>query len=525
MKAFLSILIVGLFSLPVAAQIPVLSSYPSARAVIFLDFDGQTVQGTGWNWSGPIYAQPAGLSSAAVTEIFTRVAEDYRIFNINITTDSTLYASAPVNKRTRVIITPTSQWYGAAGGVAYMGSFTWGDDTPCWVFSALLNNNIKYVAEAASHEAGHTLGLQHQSSFDANCTKTAEYAGGQGSGEISWAPIMGVGYYKNLTTWHIGPNTIGCTSIQNDIEILAGPDNGIGLRSDDHGNKHQQATDVIQNASGFIASGLINTAADKDVFRFRIDNTTHFQLSAIPQNVGGANSGANVDIRISLLNQNGDTLNRYNPSELVSAIVDTSLNSSTYYLVVEGVGNLNLADAESMGFFSLNANFASALPLDDLKLAGNVSNGQHKLYWNWQDLRPVTARIEYSLNGRDFNKLVDINEKIFSYQYEPTRAEAIQYRIRMTNEEGRVYYTNVISLAGIGKAVIRVNQTLVQQELEVWAAVSGEYRLVDLAGRTFLQGKLQSGVNRLHTTQLPKGLFYLQTQCENNKQVFKLIKQ
>lgn len=525
MKALLSILIAGLFSLSAAAQIPVLSSYPSAKAVIFLDFDGQTVQGTGWNWSGPILAQPAGLSSAAVTEIFNRVAEDYRIFNINVTTDSTLYASAPANRRTRVILTPTSQWYGAAGGVSYMGSFTWGDDTPCWVFSALLNNNIKYIAEAASHEAGHTLGLQHQSSYDANCMKTAEYAGGQGSGEISWAPIMGVGYYKNLTTWHIGPNTIGCSSIQNDIDILAGPDNGIGLRPDDHGNKHQQATNVIQNAAGFIASGLINTATDKDVFRFQLNNTTHVQLSAIPQNVGGANSGANIDIRVSLLNQNGDTLNRYNPSDLVSAIVDTTLSNATYYLVVEGVGNLNLADAESLGFYSLNAAFAAALPLDDLKLGGSSANGIHKLFWNWKDLRPATARIEFSANGRDFSRLTDINEKVFSYQYQPSGSGSIQYRIRMTNEEGKVFYSNIVSLATSGTPSIRVSHTVVQQEMEVWASAPGEYRVVDLSGRTLLQGKLQSGMNRVQTIQLPKGLLYLQSQCENEKLVFKLIKQ
>jgi hypothetical protein len=75
--------------------------------------------------------------------------------------------------------------------VSYVGSFTWGDDTPGWVFSGLLNNNIKYIAEAVSHEAGHTLGLQHQSNYDAECTKTSEYGQGQGTGEISWAPIMG----------------------------------------------------------------------------------------------------------------------------------------------------------------------------------------------------------------------------------------------------------------------------------------------------------------------------------------------
>src|SRR4051812_11548701 len=139
------------------------SSFPSAEATIYLDFDGQYITGTGWNWTGPVDAQPASISQGAITEIFNRVAEDYRPFNINITTDSTVYNAAPRYKRMRVVVTSSSSWYGVAGGVAYVNSFTWGDDTPCWVFSSLLSNNTKCIAEACSHEAGHTLGLQHQS--------------------------------------------------------------------------------------------------------------------------------------------------------------------------------------------------------------------------------------------------------------------------------------------------------------------------------------------------------------------------
>src|SRR5687768_11866612 len=79
------------------AQVPVLNSYPSASATVYLDFDGQYVTGTSWNWGGPINAQPATISVTAMQEIFNRVAEDYRPFNINITTDSTVYTNAPFN--------------------------------------------------------------------------------------------------------------------------------------------------------------------------------------------------------------------------------------------------------------------------------------------------------------------------------------------------------------------------------------------------------------------------------------------
>ena len=97
-------------SLSSMSQVPVYNSYPAAAPVIFLDFDGYTVSGTGWNFDGPIYCGGSGLNSTQITEVFNRVAEDYRPFTINITTDSTKYLSAPVNQRTRVVITVTSDW-------------------------------------------------------------------------------------------------------------------------------------------------------------------------------------------------------------------------------------------------------------------------------------------------------------------------------------------------------------------------------------------------------------------------------
>ena len=95
MKTILSVLFGLSVAIGTTAQVPLLNSYPSARATIFLDFDGQIVTGTSWNWSGAINAQPSGFSVDGMTQIFNRVAEDYRIFNINVTTDSTVFAAAP----------------------------------------------------------------------------------------------------------------------------------------------------------------------------------------------------------------------------------------------------------------------------------------------------------------------------------------------------------------------------------------------------------------------------------------------
>jgi hypothetical protein len=193
---------------------------PSGTGVIYLDFTGHTVTGTSWNYTGDIVCTPANLSSTQVDEILASVIEDFSPFDVIITIDEGEYLSAPRYRKTRVVLTETYEWYGQAGGVAFVGSFSWGDNTPCFVFTSLLNYSTKRIREAASHEIGHTLGLYHQASYDANCIKTSEYNRGGCPISCGEAPIMGVAYYEPVGRWWIGPNSYGCNNIQNDINIL-----------------------------------------------------------------------------------------------------------------------------------------------------------------------------------------------------------------------------------------------------------------------------------------------------------------
>lgn len=77
------------------AQVPVFNSLPGADHVIFLDFDGHTVSGSAWNSSfnsgNPIYCASSGYNDTKVETVFKMMAEDYRPFNINITTDSLIF--------------------------------------------------------------------------------------------------------------------------------------------------------------------------------------------------------------------------------------------------------------------------------------------------------------------------------------------------------------------------------------------------------------------------------------------------
>lgn len=525
-----SVLLALLFCshLSLRAQVPVMSSLPSASAVLFLDFDGHTVENTSWNYAGPIYCGASGMTNANITSVFNRVAEDYRPFNINITTDSTKYWAAPVDKRMRVILTVNHEWYGSAGGVAFVGSFTWGDNTPCFVFTAALGvNAVKMISEAAAHEAGHTLGLYHQSTYDANCVKTSEYNYGTGTGEIGWAPIMGVGYYKNFTLWNNGPNPYGCTSYQNDLSVITGS-NGFTFRTDDYQSSFAQATNAPFINNQFTVSGIITQSTDQDMFKFTQPAAGRFVLSAIPYNVGSANEGSNLDLQVTLYNSSQTQLNVYNPGTLLSSVIDSTLNPGTYYLRVEGKGNIYAPNYASLGSYSLQGTYmGSTLPLRRLELSGAVVNERHKLSWLIDaDEQVVEQVLESSTNGRTFSTVTQPSTTDRSYLYAPSISSAVQYRVKVTFDNGHTHYSNVVTLRNVGNDIRpKLLTNLVGSNITVTSPGSFTYEVIDLNGKLTGKGLLVKGMNNIPAASMAGGMYFIRFSDNSNQWTDKFVRQ
>ena len=394
--------------------LPVLSSLPTAQATIFLDFDGQHVQASSWNGGNTLNCAPSGLSDAQITEIFNRVSEDYRPFNINITTDSTKFLAAPLTKRIRIIITPTSGWYTGVGGVSYTGSFTWGDDTPAFVFCDRLGpNNTKMVAECCTHESGHTVGLSHQSKYDSSCILLATYNLGTGTGETAWAPVMGNSYYRNLSGWSNGPTPSGCNADQDNLSIITSL-NGFTYRPDDHSDDPNVNPSAVKiNNSLFTDNGIITTNSDKDVFKFNLTQTGTLHLVAKPFSVGTNDDGADLDVKLELLNSTLHVIHVYDPVDILNVAVDTSLNSGVYYLVVEGAGNNNTTNYGSLGSYTISGTFSplSVTPIKQLLLTGKTDKNKHILNWNIIADEPISSLVlESSANGTTFTSLTTLSQ-------------------------------------------------------------------------------------------------------------------
>ena len=86
---------------------------------------------------------------------------------------------------------------------------------PALVFPEKLANNDRYIAEAAAHECGHTLGLLHDGT-----TAGTEYYAGHGTGATGWAPIMGNSYYQSLTQWSKGEYNLA-NNTEDDLAVIS----------------------------------------------------------------------------------------------------------------------------------------------------------------------------------------------------------------------------------------------------------------------------------------------------------------
>lgn len=495
-----------------SAQVPNLNSYPSATAVIFLDFDGHIVEGTSWNFEGPVVCKGSSLNATQLTEVFNRVAEDYRPFNINVTTDSTVYAAAPAKRRIRVVLTTSSSWYGNAGGVAYNNSFTWGDNTPCFVFTALLNYNVKNIAEAAAHEAGHTLGLNHQAAYDNICNKTSEYNSGTGTGEIGWAPIMGVGYYRNVTLWHYGSNPFGCSYMQDDLGIITRAANGFGFRADDHKGSRTEATQAAFQNNRISVNGIIERPNDVDVIRFDMPAKGKISLSALPFSVASGSTGANVDLQVELVNEKGDSV-IYNPENLLRVSMDTTLPAGTYYLQVLSRGNTYAPDFAMLGSYTLDMQVtAVTLPLHKLELKASSVNSRHKLDWEIvADEAVVAQTVESSVNGTDFQPLSTVETAARNHSYHPGKATTVYYRVRVSFDNGRTHYSNVALLRGSQAVESKpfLVGNVISSNLTVNSPSAFDYAIYDMNGRQVAKGRLTQGLNTVSAGYMTNGMYIL----------------
>ncbi len=396
-----------------------LSSIPTSTYTIYLDFTGHVdSHGTYWQQYGgygeivtPAYDFDSNVDSfsneelKSIYEIWLRVSEDFAPFNVNVTTvEPSLDALIKSDKNDesygiRVCVGGDGSWVAnLCGGIAYVGSFGANSDTPAYIFAGGLNAT-KYLAEAISHEVGHSLGLSHDGD------KNNEYY----YGADDWCAIMGAGHYCSLTQWSKG-EYVDANNFEDDLAIITSR-NGFDYRSDDVGDTITEATSISVDSTGICASGVVERNTDVDFFKFQYDG------GALNLKIGGIEGITNLDALVKLYDGSGELVQTFDPSDSTSATVDMEGRTrGTYFLSVEGTG-LEIAgktiysDYGSLGGYTIVASKVSSQSGDarhrsiptapsDLTL-GTYDATTRRVSLSWKDnsTNETGFRVEYSTDG------------------------------------------------------------------------------------------------------------------------------
>ena len=395
---------------------PIRHSKPGATNVIYLDFNGLTITGTAWNDIPTYVAKPFDKDGDPTTfndqeqsdiiHIWERVAEDYKPFNVDVTTEDPVTFT---NSTGRILITPNvdangvNMPYYTAGGVAWVGVFgsvSYAYYSPALVYSNQLSNNEAYIAEACSHEMGHNMGLSH----DAQTSGNTSYYPGHGSGETSWGPIMGTGYGRNVSQWSKGEYYLA-NNTEDDLAIISGR---LGYQTDDYGDTNGTAAPVAVAGNTISALGVISQTGEADRFSFTT-GAGNVAITASPFRSAVDTYGGNLDIQLELIDAGNNVLSTTNPAATTGLTLNTTLAAGTYYLRITGVGTGTPLSSTPTGYTS----YAS---LGAYNLSGTIAVAAFNKFsaGRYHSLRLNAVSLLYATGTNTYGQLGTGNTTTFS---------------------------------------------------------------------------------------------------------------
>ena len=385
----------GALTIPLAAPIPVTNppiyhSKLGLTNVLFLDFSGHTISNTAWNtsygvkvWRCTAFDIDGDTNTFSDTEqryireIWERVSEDYAVFNVDVTTEQPVKWT---RNTAHALITPTTDSTGkncphyGYGGIAYVDIFgqtncSYNEPksySPAWVAP---QSYLSYsaTAEAASHELGHNMGLSHDGTIINGVTN--EYYYGHDNGSISWAPIMGAAYGKNVSQWSKG-EYYGANQFEDDLAIIASK---LSYRPDDYSNTIAQASSVLTSGGVFSVTGIVERTGDSDIFSFTCIGGT-LVLTGATYRCSEGTWGGNADLVLTLYDSSGSMLASNNPELETKAVITQTVADGKYYLKISPTGAGNPTNSVPTGYTSYGSigpyTISGSIPLPDRNTNG-----------------------------------------------------------------------------------------------------------------------------------------------------------
>lgn len=321
--------------------IPIHNSRPEATAVILLDFDDHKLDSEGTPLPGN---KPFNrlITTEQMTYIWEKVSEYLVYFDINVTTDESVYLAAPLAQNLRVVFRNSSA--NSNSLYAAMALLTDGIHTQVR-FDLNHPYHMPTMADIISttiHEIGHGLNLKHDGGGG-----DGGYYLGDGEGKSHWGPIMGSNYSRRFIQWSIGEYA-GSNNKEDDLQLMQ--DCGqFGYLPDDHSDLADASATDISTTIGPEWDGIIGEKkdlngdgtyeddidVDVDVFAYTANSSGLLEIDVCTKVMTALN------LHVELVNSSGelqDSTALANPIDSPDSKVRCLVDPGTYYLKVAPAG-------------------------------------------------------------------------------------------------------------------------------------------------------------------------------------------
>ncbi|MBK5272968.1 MAG: T9SS type A sorting domain-containing protein, partial [Bacteroidia bacterium] len=235
-------------------------------------------------------------------------------------------------------------------------------------------------------------------------------------------------------------------------------------------------------------------------------------------------------LSVELFKSDMTSIGYYNPSSTLNVAIDTILTPGTYYILVDGVGNNNIPEYGSLGSYSIVAQESPVviLPLRRLELHGSLIGDKHQFDWIIDADEKVTDQVlEISTDGRNFIPLTQASGNIRTYNYKPDFTITVQYRLKVTFESERQYYSNSVTLHGSGSSERPrlLSNFINTSNIAVNSPGNYSYAIYDFTGKTMLKGQLTNGINNITASAMSPGVYMIRFVNGSEQWTDKLVRQ
>jgi len=317
-----------------------LESKPGSSYVIFLDTRNVMSDGT-----------PYDVSKEFIWVTWQIVAASFSMFDVNVTTDLSVYNSAAPSRR--------------GGGTMYRETgrsscaFAFGTSTFCTLYKEA---DAYGQGRTAAHEFGHLLHLNHDGG-----SPGGEYH--EGIADYQWMPIMGNYWFASswgqaLYQWSKGEYS-GASNREDDFAIMQ---SYLPFKADDNTSSKALIVDASGNVNAENNAGQIARNTDSDSFTFTIGDsggTANFVIDRV-EHIGGAM----LDVQASIKNSSGTTIAQSNKEVNRSASFAQNLTAGNYTLDIsggaEGTPNHGFSKYSSMGYYTVSGSITGGATDDNL---------------------------------------------------------------------------------------------------------------------------------------------------------------